>query len=132
MNLKLNSNVAKVKFNNNEVDKVKYNGSVVWSKSTTPRIYGVNWVITSANPVMTRTDDAVNFSNPVSYVNDGIMTAADCSSPFDNIMPWSGMVRSTDSLGNELVAIPKFWYKIGHKGTNNNTFYLQIANTPVD
>ena len=131
MNLKLDSNVAKVKFNGSEVDKVKYNGNVVWSKPATQHIYGVSWNKTSGSPIMTRTDDAENFSSPVPYVNDGVMTAADCSSPFDNIMPWSGMVKSTDNLGNELVAIPKFWYKMEYGGTSSRIFSLQISNTPV-
>jgi hypothetical protein len=38
------------------------------------------------------------------------------------------MVRVTDEVAGELVAIPKFWYKITKEG---NTFSFQIADGPV-
>lgn len=73
------------------------------------KIYGVEWGRVSS-PVWARTDDAALFADPVPFVNNG-MTAEDCSSPFDDIMPWAGMVRSTDAAAGELVAIPKFYYR---------------------
>lgn len=73
------------------------------------KIYGVEWGRVSS-PVWARTDDAALFADPVPFVNNG-MTAEDCSSPFDGIMPWAGMVRSADAAAGELVAIPKFYYK---------------------
>lgn len=45
-------------------------------------------------------------------------------SPFDNLMPWSGMVRSSDPAAGELVAIPKFWFKWTKSGSR---LKLQIA-----
>lgn len=90
-------------------------------------IYGVSWDKT-ASTVLSRTDDAALFSDPVPFVNNG-MTGGDCSSPFDNILPWSGMVRVTDPVAGELVAIPKFWYKWTDTPTE---LKLQVAVYPVD
>lgn len=82
-------------------------------------IYGVEWDGTSTT-VWSRTDEAAGFSNPVPYVAG----ASSYGSPFDNLYPWSGMVRSTDAAAGELVAIPKFWYKWTKNG---NGLKLQIA-----
>lgn len=87
-------------------------------------VYGVTWDGSSSS-VMTRTDGAETFDNPVPYVSG----ATSYGSPFDKIMPWKGMVRVTDSEAGELVAIPKFWYKITQNGS---TFSLQIANKEQD
>lgn len=59
-----------------------------------------------------RTDAAANFADPQPAVAGGTG-----SSPFDNIMPWSGMVRSTDPNAGEVVAIPKFYFKWETDGT---------------
>lgn len=72
-----------------------------------PRVYGVSWRFGTSS-VMTRTDDAAGFAEPQPYV----LGASTVYSPFDNIMPWAGMVRVTDEVCGELVAIPKFWYKL--------------------
>lgn len=60
----------------------------------------------------TRTDAAANFADPQPAVAGGTG-----SSPFDSIMPWAGMVRSTDPNVGEVVAIPKFYYKWETDGT---------------
>lgn len=86
-------------------------------------IYGVQWDGTSTT-ALTRTDAAAGFTNPVPAVSNGTG-----SSPFDNLLPWSGMTRVTDSVAGELVAIPKFWYKFTKSG---NTLKLQIADGQVD
>lgn len=86
-------------------------------------IYGVQWDGTSTT-AMSRTDAAAGFTDPVPAVNNG-----SGSSPFDNLQPWAGMVRVTDSEAGELVAIPKFWYKFTKSG---NTLKLQIADGQVD
>nr|DAE59934.1 MAG TPA: tail collar fiber protein [Caudoviricetes sp.] len=86
----------------------------------TVEIYGAEWDGT-ANPVWSRTDGAELFSNPNPAVNNGVG-----SSPFDNIMPWSGMTRVSDPVAGELVAIPKYWYKWTRSGTSMK---LQIANS---
>ena len=90
------------------------------------QIYGVSWGF--SGKVLSRTDKSALFTDPVPYVNDGVMTVADCSSPFDNLAPWSGMQVSTDTLGNSLVSIPKFWYKIQKTAS---ALTIQIADGPV-
>ena len=87
-------------------------------------IYGVEWGRTES-PVWTRTDDAVGFSDPVPYVAG--MTAAQCSSPFDGIMPWAGMTRTTDAQAGAIVAIPKFYYKWSN---DSSKMKLQISPNP--
>lgn len=87
-------------------------------------IYGVSWD-KSSSTLLTRTDDAVGFVDPDPYVAKGSHPG---SSPFDNLMPWAGMVQETID-GNALVKIPKFWYKITN---NTNEIKFQIANAPVD
>ena len=88
------------------------------------KIYGVEWDGTSTT-IWSRTDDSASFVNPTPYVAG----ASNYGSPFDNLYPWSGMVRVTDSVAGELVAIPKFWYKWTRSG---NTMKLQIADKYVD
>lgn len=87
------------------------------------KIYGVQWDGTSTT-ALSRTDAAAGFTDPVPAVNNGTG-----SSPFDNLQPWAGMVRVTDSEAGGLVAIPKFYYKWTKSG---NTLKLQIADDPVD
>ena len=82
-------------------------------------IYGVEWD-GSSTTAWSRTDAATDFTNPVPAVNNG-----NGSSPFDDIMPWSGMKRVTDATGGVLVEIPKFWYKWTRSGS---TMKLQISN----
>lgn len=81
-------------------------------------VYGVSWDGSSTTK-LTRTDDAAGFAAPVAAVGTGAG-----SSPFDNIMPWSGMTRVTQD-GNALVAIPKYWVKV-----QSDPFRVQIANAP--
>lgn len=90
------------------------------------QVYGVSWGF--SGKVLSRTDKAALFTDPVPYVNDGIMTVADCSSPFDELGPWNGMEVSVDTLGNSLVSIPKFWYKINKTAS---TLTIQIADGPI-
>lgn len=86
-------------------------------------VYGAEWDGT-ASTVWSRTDDAALFTDPSPAVNNGTG-----SSPFDNLMPWSGMETVEDSVGGTLVSIPKYWYKWTRSG---NTMKLQIADGPVD
>ena len=86
-------------------------------------IYGVEWDGTRPT-VWSRTDAAEPFTDPEPAVNNGTG-----SSPFDDIMPWSGMVTSEDPEAGTLVAIPKFWYKWTRSG---NGMKLQISNGPED
>ena len=89
-----------------------------------PNIYGVEWDGTSTS-VWSRTDKSASFVNPTPYVAG----ASNYGSPFDNLYPWNGMVRVTDSTAGELVAIPKFWYKWTRSGASMK---LQIADIAVD
>ena len=86
------------------------------------QIYGVEWDGTSTTK-LTRTDRAAGFADPVPAVDNG-----DGSSPFDQLQPWAGMVRSSRA-GGAMVAIPKFWYKFTKSGT---ALKLQIADDKVD
>lgn len=75
-------------------------------------VYGVDFTNMATTSKCTRTDAAANFADPQPAVAGGTG-----SSPFDNIMPWSGMVRSTDPNAGEVVAIPKFYFKWETDGT---------------
>ena len=86
-------------------------------------IYGAEWDGSSAT-TWTRTDEAAGFSDPVAAVNNG-----NGSSPFDNLMPWAGMVIEEDPTAGTLVAIPKYWYKWTRTG---NAMKLQISDAPQD
>lgn len=87
-------------------------------------IYGVEWDWTSSGPTKgTRTDDAAGFEDPNPAVNNG-----SGSSPFDNLYPWSGMVKETRT-GGVMVKEPKYWYKWTKTGKK---LKLQIADGPVD
>lgn len=88
-------------------------------------IYGAYWAGTSS-PAWTRTDEAADFIDPNPYYAGMSGTP---SSPFDNLMPWSGMVRVSDSEAGELVAIPKFWYKWTRSG---DSMKLQIADKATE
>ena len=90
---------------------------------TFDNVYGVEWELTGQT--LSRTGAAAEFTNPVPYVNNG-MSVESCGSPFDNLYPWNGMVRETVD-GNEVVKIPKFWYKIEK---TNSKLSIQIAGAP--
>lgn len=99
-------------------------GQTVNVKLAYRHIYGVVWDGTSTT-VWSRTDEAASFVNPTPYRAG----ATSYGSPFDNLYPWSGMVRVTDAVAGELVAIPKFWYKWTKSG---NSLKLQIADKETD
>lgn len=88
-------------------------------------IYGVDFTNMATTSKCTRTDAAANFADPQPAVAGGTG-----SSPFDNIMPWAGMVRSTDSNAGEVVAIPKFYFKWETDGTKATE--LKISMTKLD
>lgn len=81
-------------------------------------IYGAQWDGSSTTK-WTRTDEAAGFTDPVPYVQG----ASKYSSPFDDLQPWAGMVKS-ERTGGTMVAIPKFWYKLTQNG---NGLKIQIA-----
>lgn len=87
------------------------------------KIYGVSWD-GSSTTAFSRTDAAETFTNPSPAVSNGTG-----SSPFDNLQPWAGMERVTDSEGGVLVKIPKFYFKWTRSGS---AMKLQIADGKVD
>lgn len=98
--------------------------SVTWTIIKPVTIYGVEWDWTSSGPTKgTRTDAAAGFSDPNPAVNNG-----NGSSPFDNLMPWAGMVKETRT-GGVMVKEPKYWYKWTKTGKK---LKLQIADGPVE
>lgn len=84
-----------------------------WYAKKSGGIYGVVWDGSSSS-AWTRTDDAVGFSVPVPQMSDGNGGWTTGSSPFDNIMPWKGMVKVEDTNAGTLVAIPKFYFKLDY------------------
>lgn len=90
---------------------------------TPPPVYGAIWD-GSENPAWTRTDLAANFPDPSPAVANGTG-----SSPFDDIMPWSGMQIVEDAEAGTLVSIPKFYYKWTRDGSSMK---LQISPSAQD
>lgn len=95
----------------------------LWAVKPTMNIYGAEWD-GSSNPKWTRTDAAANFPDPNPAVNNGTG-----SSPFDDIMPWSGMQIYEDATAGTLVSIPKYYYKWTRTGA---AMKLQISPDPQD
>lgn len=83
-------------------------------------IYGAEWDGSDAT-TWTRTDDAALFANPSPAVANGTG-----SSPFDELLPWSGMQVVEDAEAGTLVSIPKFYYKWTRNGS---AMKLQISPT---
>ena len=86
-------------------------------------IYGASWDGTSTTK-WSRTDEAADFTDPVPYVAG----ASSYGSPFDNLQPWAGMVKS-ERTGGTMVRIPKFWYKLTQNGRGMS---IQIADRAVE
>ena len=86
-------------------------------------IYGAEWAGQSDSS-WARTDAASTFLDPQPAVNNG-----DGWSPFDDLMPWSGMEIAEDPTAGTLVSIPKYWYKWTRDGVKMK---LQIADQPQD
>ena len=99
-----------------------YNVDLSFSK-----IYGVQWDGSSSS-AMTRTDAAANFVDPVPQMKSGSNWTVG-SSPFDNILPWSGMEIVDDATVGKLVKIPKYYYKWTKSGS---TMKLQISEKEFD
>lgn len=90
---------------------------------TCVHIYGASWDGTSTTK-WSRTDEAAEFTDPVPYVAG----ASSYGSPFDNLQPWAGMVKS-ERTGGTMVSIPKFWYKLEQNGAGMT---IRIANKAVE
>ena len=89
-------------------------------------IYGVffDWQNNNGLTKGVRTDDAVGFADPNPAVSNGTG-----SSPFDDKMPWAGMVKEEDPVAGTLVKIPKFWFKWEMQG---KSIGLKIADGPTE
>lgn len=112
------NNINAIKIPEGTVKSITKDNVLLWRR---PHIYGVTWKKTGNT--LTRTDDAVKFSNPT--VATGTSTG---SSPFNSIYPWSEITKVVDG-NNTLVKIPKFWFK----WTNNSTaLTLQISDKPIN
>lgn len=85
------------------------------------KIYGVVWDKTGKT-TLTRTDDAALFADPTPA-----LSGKGGSSPFDDCLPWAGMVKETRT-GGVMVKIPKFWFKWTSEG---GRLKLQIADRKV-
>lgn len=95
-------------------------------------IYGAEWD-GSSSPTWARTDASALFVDPVPQMSDGNGGWTVGSSPFDNIMPWSGMQIVEDAEAGTLVSIPKFYYKWTHGlGENGNGLRLEISPSPKE
>lgn len=90
-------------------------------------IYGATWNGSSSTS-WTRTDDAKGFGECNPYYAGMSDTPY---SPFDNLMPWSGMVIEKGRAGGDMVKIPKFWYKLT-QNSDNPGMTIQIADSYVD
>lgn len=90
-------------------------------------IYGVEWGAGTGNKLK-RIGDAANFADPVAYMAG----QSNYGSPFDNLLPWSGM-QVSERAGGMMVAIPKFWYRI-ENGVDSNGYgiRIQIADAPKE
>ena len=96
----------------------------LWPRKASVHIYGVEWDWTSSGPTKgVRTDDAALFADPNPAVNNGTG-----SSPFDDLYPWSEMVKE-DRTGGTMVKEPKYWFKWTKTGKK---LKLQIADGPVE
>lgn len=93
-----------------------------------PKIYGVEWDWTSSGPTNgVRTDDAALFADPSPAVDNGTG-----SSPFDDLYPWSEMVRE-ERTGGTMVKEPKYWFKWTRTPSGSGVkLKLQIADGPVE
>lgn len=120
--LTLETTQVGVSYTWNGVTKTAYQAVSVVSVS----IYGAYWDWASNNGLTkgARTDSAAAFADPEPAINNGAG-----SSPFDKLMPWSGMAVEDDPTAGKLVKIPKFWYKWTQNG---KSISLQIADAAVD
>ena len=94
--------------------------------------YGVYWD-GSESSAWTRIGKSASFEAPVPQHSDGNGGWVGGSSPFDNLMPWSGIQIVEDAEAGTLVSIPKFYYKWTHGlGENGNGLRLEISPSPQD
>ena len=100
----------------------------LWPRKASVHIYGVEWDWTSSGPTKgVRTDDAALFADPNPAISNGTG-----SSPFDDLYPWSEMVRE-ERTGGTMVKEPKYWFKWTRTPSGSGVkLKLQIADGPVE
>ena len=112
-----------------QLDNENYNPAPIQKIKVTydlPKVYEVVWDGT-ANSKLSRTT-FTTLSNPIPYYEERKTNGIECSSPFDNIYPWSDIkVIKTKEYG-ALVEIPKFYYS-WIKNTSGG-FTLGISDKP--
>ena len=91
-----------------------------------PMVYGVEWDYSQSSTKLARTDGAVAFASPTPATD---LTSVG-TSPFDNVMPWSGMKRKTIGA-DEMVYIPEFYFRVEDDQINSKMKW-QIASVPKD
>lgn len=80
-------------------------------------IYGASWDRKSS-PTLTRTDAAVGLKAGINGSQND----------FDNVGPWKGMHRVTDSMNNVFVRVPKFYIRKTQTGDpDNGTATWQVS-----
>jgi hypothetical protein len=80
-------------------------------------IYGASWDRKSS-PTLTRTDAAVGLKAGINGAQND----------FDNVGPWKGMHRVTDSMNNVFVRVPKFYIRKTQTGSpDNGTATWQVS-----
>lgn len=89
-------------------------------------VYGVEWDYSQSSTKLTRTDSSGSFQNP-SPATD---LASAGTSPFDNVLPWSGMVRKTIGA-DEMVYIPEFYFRVEDDPANSKMKW-QITSKPKE
>lgn len=107
--------------------------------TTADGAYGVEWDYSQTSPTLTRKGLAAAFANPAPAEGN----SGSGSSPFDNILPWSGMKRfnvigseyvpETDSrfdqaANDTVVYIPEFYYT-AYKDAANSKWLWAISPT---
>ena len=111
------------------IDEVDYNSTINIRThydielNKRAKVYGAYWTF-GESQVWGRSDDAIDFEDPVAAINDG-----NGSSPFDNIYPWSEMNIVEDPVCGSMVKIPKFYCKLAKE---NNVLSIKISKDKLE
>lgn len=113
------TNVKNVKYNDTELDKIIYNGTVVFEK-TTAQIWGVSG-LGNSDPTLTRTFDNVGKYFMENMNTGEIMTGFDTEFNFETVV----------QNGNTMIKIPTF-YKRFDTISNNQITAFSISKSKVN
>lgn len=101
------------------------------SITVTPWIFGASWDGTSSS-AWTRTDDAVDFVDPIVQMSDGQGGWTDGSSPFDNYAPWKDIKIVEDAVAGSVVEIPKYYFSYDVASGTPMVSTLKISDSPFE